>query len=226
LCPAARNHLPARRVTLLLISPQKTGDIARSVDYSRARSLEVAVKRIFLALTACLIFSLAGVAQQSPADAPATREDIERYLEVTHSRDMMKQIMDVMAKNVREMAHDQLSKDRASLPPDADERMNKRTDVLLKNLPIEEMLQAMIPVYQKHWTKGDVDNMIAFYATSTGQKLLKDMPQTMAEAMQAMRPVVEKHMETMKQQLEQEVVQLKKEYKNGPNKPAAPPVSN
>jgi uncharacterized protein len=184
------------------------------------------MKRVFLALTACLIVSLPGIAQQSPADSPATKEDIERYLEVTHSRDMMKQMMDVMAKSIREMAHDQLSKDRASLPPDAEARMNKRTDELLRSLPIEEMLQAMIPVYQKHWTKGDVDNMIAFYATPTGQKLLKDMPQTMAESMQAIRPVMEKHMEAMKQQLELEVAQLKKEYKNGQGRPSAPPVSN
>ena len=184
------------------------------------------MKRIFFALTACLVFALAGVAQQSPADFPATKEDVERYLEVTHTRDMTKQIMEVMAKNVREMAHDQLSKDRASLPPDAEERINKRTDELLKNLPIEEILQAMIPVYQRHWTKGDVDNMIAFYATPTGQKLLKEMPQIMAEAMQATRPVMQKQMETVKQQLEQEVAQLKKEYKNGQGKPANPPISN
>lgn len=184
------------------------------------------MKRIFFALTGCLVFALAGVAQQSAADLPATKEDVERYLEVTHSRDMMKQMMDVMAKNMREMTHDQLSRDRASLPPDAEERMNKKTDELLKNLPIEDMLQAMIPVYQKHWTKGDVDNMIAFYATPTGQKLLKEMPQTMAEVMQAMRPVMQKHMEVMKQQLEQEVAQLKKEYKNGQGKPANPPISN
>ena len=184
------------------------------------------MKRIFFALTACLGFALAGVAQQSAADLPATKEDVERYLEVVHSRDMTKQILEVMAKNVREMTHDQLSKDRASLPPDAEERMNKKTDDLLKNLPIEEMLQAMIPVYQKHWTKGDVDNMIAFYATPTGQKLLKDMPQTMAEAMQAMRPVMQKQMESMRLRVEQEVAQLKKEYKDKQCKSAASPVSN
>jgi len=216
------------RLPLVSDSPvrKKRRDFARSVDYSRVSSPEVAMKRVSLALTACLMVSLTGVAQQSASDAPATKEDIERYLEITHSRDMMKRMMDVMAKSVREMAHDRLAKDRASLPPDAEARMNKRTDELLRGLPIEEMLQAMIPVYQKHWTKGDVDNMIAFYATPTGQKLLKEMPQTMSESMQAIRPVMEKHMEAMRQQLELEVAQLKKEYKNGEGKPAAPPVSN
>jgi len=184
------------------------------------------MKRIFPALTACLVLALTGAAQQSPSDAPATKEDIERYLEVTHSRETMKQIMDVMAKSVRDVAHDQCSKDRANLPPDAEERMNKRTDEMLKTFPIDEILQAMIPVYQKHWTKGDVDNLIAFYSTPTGQKMLKEMPQTMAEAMQAMRPVMQKHMEGMRQQVEQEVAQLKKEFKDKQGKTAGSPVSN
>jgi hypothetical protein len=139
---------------------------------------------------------------------------------------MMKQIMEVMAKNVREMTHDQLSKERTNLPPDAEDRMNKRMDEMLKTLPIDEILQATIPVYQKHWTKGDVNNMIAFYSTPTGQKLLTEMPQTMAEAMQAMRPVLQKHMEGMKQRLEQEVAQLKKEYKDKQGKTTESPVSN
>ncbi len=184
------------------------------------------MRHIFLALTACLVFALAGVAQQSPSDAPATKEDIERYLEVMHTREITKQMMDVMAKSVRDLTRDQLSKDRANLPPDAEERMNKITDEMLKSFPIDEILQATIPVYQKHLTKGDVDNLIAFYATPTGQKMLKEMPQTMAEAMQAMRPVMQKFMEEMKQRLGQEVAQLKKEYKNGQGKPAAPPASN
>ena len=131
-----------------------------------------------------------------------------------------------MAKSLRDMAHDRLSKDRANLPPDAEERLNKCTDELIKTVPIEEILQVMITVYQKHWTKGDVDNMIAFYSTPTGQKLLTEMPQTMAEAMQAMRPVMQKHTEEMRHRLEQQVAELKKEYKDGQGKTTQAPVSN
>jgi uncharacterized protein len=183
------------------------------------------VRRITLAMIATLLCTTGAMAQQAPVDAPATKEDIERYLEITHSRDMMKQMMDVMTKNARELARDQLSKDRANLPPDADERMNKIIEDAYKNFPIEEMLQAMIPIYQKHWTKGDVDNLIAFYSSPTGQKMMKDMPQTVAEAMQVMRPVMQKQMDKVRQQIEQQVVQLKKEYKAGQAKKAAP-VSN
>jgi len=45
------------------------------------------------------------------------------------------------------------------------------------------MLDDMIPVYQRHLTKQDVDSMLAFYNTPTGQKLLREQPAMMAEGM-------------------------------------------
>jgi uncharacterized protein len=171
------------------------------------------MKPIFLALSACLAFAMCGVAQQSPADAPATKEDIEKYLEVTHAREMMKQLTDVMTKQMHQMVHEQVAKNAANLPPDSEARINKMTGDMLKDLPAEEMLQAMIPVYQKHWTKGDVDAMVAFYSSPTGQKILKDMPATMAEAMQAVQPIMQKQMTTMMERIELEVAQLAKDSK-------------
>jgi len=183
------------------------------------------MKKIILPLILAL-FSVSGVvAQQNPADAPATKEDIQRYLEVTHSREMVKQIFDVMAKNIRDITHDRITKEHSALPPDAEERMNKKTDEMLKNMPIDDMFDVMISVYQKHWTKGDVDNLVAFYSTPTGKKVLAEMPQTMAESMQAMRPIMLKHIDTMKQNVDQQLAELKREYKVGQAKKAEP-VSN
>jgi hypothetical protein len=34
-----------------------------------------------------------------------------------------------------------------------EERMNEKTDEMLKNMPIDEIFDVMISVYQKHWTK-------------------------------------------------------------------------
>jgi uncharacterized protein len=183
------------------------------------------MKRTILAITLGLLCIPDGIAQQSPADAPATKEDMQRYLEITHTKESLKQVVDLMAKTIRETVHDQVSKQRASLPPDAEERMTKDMDEMLKSMPLDDMLQAIIPVYQKHWTKGDVDNIVAFYSTPTGQKLLTEMPQTMTEAMQALRPIMEKQMEGLRQRVEQEVAQLKKEQAEAQSKKPAP-VSN
>jgi len=169
------------------------------------------MKRFLLTTSLFLVFPMVGAAQQSAADTPATKEDVEKYLEVTHARAMMKQIMDVMTKQVHQMVHEQISKDLDKLPPDFESRMNKMTDDMVKTLPVDEMLDAMIPVYQKHWTKGDVAALVAFYSTPTGQKVLRELPSTMAEAMQALQPIMQKQMKGMVERVQQEVAQTVKD---------------
>jgi hypothetical protein len=169
------------------------------------------MKRIFLALTACLAFALNGVAQQSPADAPASKEDIQKYLDVMHAREMMGQMVEVMSKPMHQMVHEQYLKDKDNLPADFEARANKMADDAMKGMPWDEILQAMAPVYQKHLTKGDVDALVAFYSSPTGKKVLRDMPVVMAEAMQAAMPLLRKHMDAMTEQLQQQVAQMKKE---------------
>jgi len=171
------------------------------------------MKRLWLTSSLFLLLPMVGAAQQSASDSPATKEDVEKYLEVTHARTMMKQIMDVMTKQVHQMVHDQISKDLDKLPPDFETRMNKITDDMLKTFPVDEMLDAMIPVYQKHWTKGDVDAMVAFYSTPTGQKILRELPTTMAEAMQAMQSIMQKRMSGMMERVQQQIAQMVKESK-------------
>jgi hypothetical protein len=169
------------------------------------------MKRIFLALTACLVFALTGVAQQSSADTPATKEDVQRYLDVMHSREMMTKMMDAMSKPMHQMMHEQYLKDKDKLPADFEERMNKVMDDYMKNLPIEEMLQAMIPAYQKHFTKGDIDGLVAFYSSRTGQKVIQELPAITAEAMQAMMPLMRKQIDAMTERMQEQVAQMKKE---------------
>lgn len=181
------------------------------------------MKRFLCTATACLLLAIGVAAQQVPADAPATKEDVERYLAVTHTRDTMKQMMEVMRKQTREMIHVQLSKHAANLPADFETQMNKMLDDMLKDFPMEEMLQAMVPVYQKHWTKGDVDAMVAFYSTPTGQKILRDLPATMAEAMEAMNPIMQREMDRMMERVQQEIAQMEKNSKPKPER--KPPVT-
>jgi uncharacterized protein len=169
------------------------------------------LKRIFLALTACLVFALTGVAQQSAADAPATKDDVQRYLDVIHSREMITKMMDAMSKPMHQMMHEQYLKDKDKLPADFEEKMNRIMDDYMKNLPIEEMLQAMIPAYQKHLTKGDVDGLVAFYSSPTGQKVIQELPAITAEAMQSMIPLMRKQIDVMTGRMQEQIAQMKKQ---------------
>ena len=178
------------------------------------------MKRILLALLLCLVCGVLTLAQQNAADSPAAKEDIQKYLEVMHSREMMTKMMDAMAKPMHQMIHEQYLKDKDRLPPDFEERMNKRIDEFYRSLPWDEILQAMVPVYQKHFTKGDVDALLTFYSSPTGQKMIREMPAITAEAMQTMMPLMQSKMESMTHQIEQEIAQMTKS--SGAKSPGTP----
>ena len=125
-----------------------------------------------------LAFSGAG-AQQSDANAPASKEDVDRHLTVMHPHDMMTKMVDAMATPMHKMIHDIHVKDKDKLPADFEQEEIRIIDDMYKNMPFDDMLEAMVPVYQEHFTKGDIDTLIAFYSTPTGQKMLRELPAIM-----------------------------------------------
>lgn len=174
------------------------------------------MRRILLAAALSFCGPLLGFAQQTAqnaSDAPATKEDIQKYLDVMHSREMMAKMVDAMSSPMHKMIHEQFLKDKDKLPPDFEDRMTRMINDWMKSFPWDEMLDSMVPVYQKHFTKGDVSSLIAFYSTPTGQKLLREMPAIMQEAMESMMPLMQKQMEAMNARVQKEVAQMMKDYK-------------
>ena len=163
------------------------------------------MKRLACALLFWLAFALASSAQQTPADAPASKEDVEKYMQVVHSRDMVDKMVDAMSKPMHDMIHQQYLQNSDKLPADFEARMNKVLDRMYKDLPWDAVLQSMVPIYQKHFTKGDIDALLVFYEGPAGQKLLREMPAITAELMQSMLPVLQKNIEGIQRTLTQEM---------------------
>lgn len=162
------------------------------------------MQRLLFVVAMVCVLSWTCVAQTSVADTPATKEDVERYLQVVQSHDMLKKMVVAMSQGTHQMLHEQYLKHKNDLPADYESKMTARMDEMFQNMPWDEMMQATVPVYQKHLTKGDVDNLVAFYASPTGAKLLREMPTIMAEAMQSMTPILTKYTDTVQQRLLQE----------------------
>lgn len=72
------------------------------------------MRRCCLAVLFCFTFGYTGFAQQTAADAPATKEDVEKYFQVTRSRKLMDQMMDVMSKPMHKMLHEEFERDKPS----------------------------------------------------------------------------------------------------------------
>lgn len=117
---------------------------------------------------------------------------------------MMKKMMGTMTQSMHQMFHEQYLKHKDELPADYESEITATMDGMFENMPMDEMMQAMVPAYQKHLTKGDIDNLVAFYSSPTGEKFLREMPAMMAEAMQDMMPIMTKYVETVQQRLQKE----------------------
>src|ERR1700689_1312914 len=181
--------------------------------------------RIFLMATLCLALSAPALAQNA-ADSPATKEDVEKYFDAVHTHEMMQKMLEAMAKPMHQMAHDQCEKDKDKLPADCEARMNKMMDDRYKQIPFDEMMQAMVPTFQKHFTKGDMDALVAFYSTPTGQKMLQELPAVMAESMEAMMPIMRKTIDKMTERTQQQIADMIKDSTKKTGEGAAAPAQN
>jgi len=82
-------------------------------------------------------------------------------------------------------------------------RMDAISDEVLRSYPVEQMLDDMVPVYQKHLSKSDVDAMIGFYSSPTGQKILHEMSAMTTEAMEVAYGRMQKSMDSAMQRIEE-----------------------
>lgn len=182
---------------------------------------DIFMKRFLVAAIVCCAFGLS-CAAQSTADSPATKEDVERYLQAIHSSDMMSKMVDAMSRPMHQMVHDEYMKNQDRLPGNFEEQNNQRLDSMMKDMPWDEMMEAMVPAYQKHFTKGDIDALISFYSSPTGQKMLREMPEIMADAMQAVMPIMRRHMDAVNKNLREQMAQSLKEMEKAPEASPAP----
>lgn len=159
------------------------------------------MKRIFYVVATVSLFSWACIALSNPADSPATREDVQKYLQIARPRDMMKKMGAAMAQAMQQSIHQEYLQNQDKLPADYESRMTAMINDMFTNMPWDEMMQAMIPVYQKHFSHNDFNNLITFYSSPTGQKMVRELPAITAESIQAMMPIMNKYMETVQQKL-------------------------
>jgi hypothetical protein len=158
----------------------------------------------------CLVLVLGAAAQEGFANDPATKQDVENYLAAVHSRELTKQTLQAMSKPMHQFIADAFAKDKDSLPPDFEQRMTKFMDDYFNNMPVDEIYEAVVPIYEKHFTKGDMQALSAFYLSPTGQKVLHEMPAISSESMTVMLPYLRRNIEKLQQDLQDQVAQMLK----------------
>ncbi|MGA2697470.1 MAG: DUF2059 domain-containing protein [Terriglobales bacterium] len=147
-----------------------------------------------------LFFALPVLAQ---SDAPATREDVQKLFGVMHVKEEISETLDGVRKQQRSIMRETLKSEDPSLSDARLASYDQAMDSMLKDMPIDGMLEDMIPIYQKHFNHADLAAMTDFYASPTGQKALHEMPALTTESMQASYGRMQKQMDAAMQKIKQ-----------------------
>ena len=170
-----------------------------------------------------LCFSAPGFAQGT--DEAASRDDVIFYLRTMRSNDMLQRTMQVQAQSMQQLFRDMLSKE-GKLPADFDTKFKAAMDDLIKNMPSDEIMQAMIPAYQNHFTKGDLAALNAFYSSPVGQKVLHELPSVLQEGNQAAMPVLSRYLEDWQKRMKLVFEQAKPGASQSPSGAKKAPIEN
>ncbi|MBZ5572032.1 MAG: DUF2059 domain-containing protein [Acidobacteriia bacterium] len=160
-----------------------------------------------------LILATASVFGQQPSAAtktpvPATRADILRLFRAMNTDQQVREVMQQVLAQSRALSREAIKQRHPDVTEAELDRMDKDSEEIARTFPVAELIQDMVPVYQKHLNKADVTTMIAFYSSPTGKKLLREMPAISAEGIQAVYPRLQKSIdETLRRAQEKVEVQ-------------------
>jgi hypothetical protein len=174
------------------------------------------MKRHSAFLAIILFAATAAFAQLATGDTPASKEDIQKLFDVMQIHQQMRQVMDAMMKQQSAMIHETLKQRYPQTSADRIARADRMIQDTMKDLPMDAILDDMIPIYQKHFSKTDIAAMSTFYASPTGQKMMQEMPALTTESMQASYARMQKQMDTIRQKAEQIVKEDQEKPKTAP----------
>ncbi len=140
-----------------------------------------------------IIIMIVIFASSSLFAAESKNDDIRMLLELTGAAKLGIQIMDQMIEMFKQNM------------PDVPEKF--WSDVM-KEVKGDDLIKLIIPIYDKYFTHDDIKELIKFYNTPIGKKVIKLLPQITRESMEAGQKWGKELGEKIKNKLEQEGYKL------------------
>jgi hypothetical protein len=141
-----------------------------------------------------------------PPDQQPTKEQLTKLFELTRVHQqvesVMKMIPTMMQKQMNAQARDEAAKlPEGSLTPERQAAIAKVTEKYMEKafnlITIDELLNDLATIYQHHLSRSDVDGLIVFYSSPTGQHLLDAQPAIMQEYMPVVMKRVQERSKTL-----------------------------
>ena len=127
-----------------------------------------------------------------PPDA-ASPEQLKKLFDVIGMQKQMQSIMTSLGDNLQQMmpSANLSEKQKADMAKLQAELFSK----IMSPEFVNTYLGMIIPVYQAHFSKSDVDQIIAFYSSPAGQKFVNEQPLIVQEIFPKMMSMMQQHMQ-------------------------------
>jgi hypothetical protein len=169
-----------------------------------------------LAIFVCMGSAIALAQTSDPAPSVPSKEEVLKFMEVLRIRPQLIQYFDGVAKQARLGAEEGFKEKVPDATPAQLAEVDKFAENVFKNMPIDEMVDAMIPIYQKHLTKEDLDGILAFYASPVGLKLQREQPAMMQEGMQVGGEIGRRRLGAIMQQMDDFITKMAQDQQKTP----------
>jgi len=136
-----------------------------------------------------------GATKALAADAP-TRQEVLKLFDMLQINKTMEMAIQAAKQQSNEMAEELIEEKAPTATPEQKQQIRQMvTEEMTQALgpqAIREMMEATVPVYQRHLIKSDLQAMITFYSSPVGQKVLREQPAMMQESMRAAAGIQER----------------------------------
>lgn len=167
-------------------------------------------------LVIALFLAISMVSTPCFADEASHKKAVIELLEVTNSRKMLDQIVVYMDSMMRQQFLEM------DLPPEENatvEQIQKEMmDWFSEYMAWENMQQLYIEIYIEVFTEEEIKELVAFYKSPLGQKLLAKMPELMEKSMTKTQAVLQKKMPEFQERLQKKMAELEEKHNNNNDK--------
>jgi hypothetical protein len=146
--------------------------------------------------------------EPKPAQVKPTAAQVMKLLELMHVQDGLQITLDAMKDQLKGGADQALREKIVNPSPEQIRAAHNIVDEEFQRLSLDSMIQDIVPVYQRHFTRSDVDALIAFYSSPAGRKIVREQPAMLRESMQATAAAQRQKMELLLARMDLRIQQL------------------
>ena len=175
--------------------------------------------KVFLFPLLALLLFVADVPAQQPTSTgqsesvsndPATHGQIMEFMQVMDMRKTLDTMMPILQKQMKEQTAHMREQFPQMRPQDAASADAEEEQLMLgffRRFPVEKIEEDLVPIYQKYYSRTEMDAILSFYESPVGRKMRITMPAMMAEVMQVtnarIQPILDEFMNEVKERIAQ-----------------------